>query len=260
MCASISNVTDRLNVTEIPNEGGKSDYNASLPGDLGYLYWKALPGVTSNLQAEFPIQLNITSPLSARVRLPIAEEIKRPLKDRWNSLGEWNNDDLLPATISQAFFIFSNGNSDPSRKFRAVELLWHVCVHTYESSFANGTASTNTTAHTVKINEMRPSQGSQYASFLMTNEHGNSTFNVTANYFAFHTLQANLIFQPSYSTYILTGGSSSGGGVAGMYGHNLGLNVFSSLQSGSPDEEIDEKSWKNIDKMTNTVADGMTAL
>ncbi|CAG9983269.1 unnamed protein product [Clonostachys byssicola] len=259
MCASISNVTDRLNVTEIPNEGDKPDYNASLPGDLGYLYWKALPGVTSNLQAEFPIQLNITSPLSARVRLPIAEEIKRPLKDRWNSLGQWNIDDLLPATISQAFFIFSNGNPDPSKKFRAVELLWHVCVHTYESSFANGTASTNTTAHTVKINEMRPSQGSQYASFLMANEHGNSTFNVTANYFVFHTLQANLIFQPSYSTYIMTGGSSSGGGVAGMYGHNLGLNVFSSLQSGSPDEEIDEKSWKNINKMTNTVADGMTA-
>lgn len=145
MCASITNVTDQLNMTTTWTQPSSDDpsvnitvYNVTLPKNLGYLRWK---------EVDDSIQLNMTTP--RKDPYGIVTDQDSPLENRWTSLGDWNNTDILSATVAQSFFIYSNTNPDRSQKVRAIEMLYHFCVYNYESELINGTSTTKTLSSTV---------------------------------------------------------------------------------------------------------------
>ncbi|VUC26724.1 unnamed protein product [Clonostachys rosea] len=250
MCASIRNVTDQLNLTTKWTQPSSDDpsvnmtvYNVTLPKNLGYLRWK---------DVDDSIQLNVTT--SRKDPYGIVTDQDSPLENRWTSLGDWNNTDILSATVAQSFFIYSNNNPDRAQKFRAIEMLYHFCVYNYESEFINGTSTTKTISSTVQIDQMNfpgYKYGQNYTSFRMKDVDGNAVFNVTVTY-AHSLLALSLGLSGSYTLGDFTGGS-------GVYGENLGRNFFNDMSRSSPDTEIDEKTWSNVQKLTNNIADGMTA-
>ncbi|CAH0028114.1 unnamed protein product [Clonostachys rhizophaga] len=250
MCASITNVTDQLNMTTTWAQPSSEDpsvnitaYNITLPKNLGYLRWK---------DVDDSIQLNMTTP--RKDPYGIVTDQDSPLENRWTSLGDWNNTDILSATVAQSFYIYSNTNPDRSQKFRAIEILYHFCVYNYESEFINGTSTTKTLSSTVQIDQMNfpgYKYGQNYTSFRMKDADGDAAFNVTVTY-AHSLLALGLGFSGAYTLGDFTGGN-------GIYGENMGRNFFNDMSKSSSDAEIDEKTWRNAQKLTNNVADGMTA-
>ncbi|KAH6666507.1 hypothetical protein F5X68DRAFT_217206 [Plectosphaerella plurivora] len=136
VCVSMENVTDQLVFSSGRNQQGDTNYTASL-----------LNGTASLSAPESMPLMQMVSPE------PPTEEYSFPLYRE--SVAFNNRPDLLNTTFSQFFFIYNNNKVESRRQsFRAVELLWHFCVNTYNVTVSGGQARTNIVETRTQVDEV----------------------------------------------------------------------------------------------------------
>ncbi|KAL8400731.1 hypothetical protein RB594_000946 [Gaeumannomyces avenae] len=162
VCSRTEDVTSRLSVSD-PVKASELDVNLNLPSAT-LVRNASLPNGVYLVGSADTYNLNMSTPASAR-----AGSSPQPLA---GSLSFTNQSDLAAAAISNFFVIYTNSTRQPSPKvtpsnnrdgddddddddddkrheepvsFRAVEVLLHFCVGTYEATAAGKTVRKSTT-------------------------------------------------------------------------------------------------------------------
>ncbi|KAG9254862.1 uncharacterized protein F5Z01DRAFT_654991 [Emericellopsis atlantica] len=272
LCVSMQNVTSALTYDEFEKQSGFTMVRASLLNDTVFMEDE----LTSNTMA-----LNATS-LQPRIRLadydrPVTSQMdfeeaqeamdkameKYVWPPEWTSVADWEeNPDVLDATIAQFFFIWSTAkglDKDMHTRYRAAEVLWHFCVHEYNTTARDGVAATESLGSVVKVDEVVKQRGDP-CYFMLTDAGGQDRFRITDSYTyseldrmfrrAFSGAWSFLDFDMDYSE------------ISAQIAESLFLNEYEYGTDGwsrQTLEEWDVIMWDNLGKITATVAQGFTA-
>lgn len=277
VCASLGNVTEHLTVTEEEpkRSGGERIFNATLPKNLGYLteQWaddkpRRHVNMTSPIvpqDYDFPdLQpwANLTRDEIANLTTEDLGDLPSTLAafpDERHTMYDWGNNDIILSTFSQFTFIYNIENTDPEDKdhrFRAVEVLWHFCVDSYNVTVSEGATKTEKVRSTVKIDEIGKMPESSINSFTLASDPDSGTketFNISASW-AYDRLDWD--FRET-----LSGAWSDKYGV-GQYtefNYQWGRSLYHGVNRNITAVETDERMWKNLQKLSGTMADSMTA-
>lgn len=180
----------------------------------------------------------------------------------WTSVADWDKTpDVLSATIAQFFFIWSTGkglDEDMHNRYRAAEVLWHFCVHEYNTTARDGVAATERLGSVTKVDEVIKQRGP--CSFVLADAGGQDKFRITDSYTyseldrmfrrAFSGAWSRLDFDMDYSE------------ITAQMANNLFFNEYEYASDGwfrQTVEEWDVIMWDNLGKMTATIAQSFTA-
>lgn len=264
ICTSLGNVTGHLKIEEIDAKSSMEDrrYNVSLPLNLGNLNEEWMGGVprrhvNMTSPAIPPAQYTETPVSSSEDSLEEFPLTRAPFPDKRNTLHDWGNDDILLSTFSQYTFIYNVDNTDPDDKdhrFRAVEVLWHFCVDTYNVTVTDGITSTEKVGNSVKIDEISVNSDglNSFTLAARVDDGSKETFNISASW--------------AYSRLDWDFRDVLGGAWSDMYGigqytefnYQLGRNLYRGVNDNMTVVEADERMWNNLQNLTGTIANGMT--
>ncbi|KAI6778012.1 uncharacterized protein J7T54_007409 [Emericellopsis cladophorae] len=178
----------------------------------------------------------------------VSDAIDKAMKEiTWprerNSVAGWKNPDLLPATISQFFFIWNNDE--------------HFCVYTYNTTARDGDATTAMLDSVTKIEEIIKEPGAN--TLVLTDKDGQAKFRISGK-FAYSSLDRT--FRRAFE-----GAWSSRWSMDRDYSEinsQMAMNLF---DRGTDDDEVysemtvvkrDDMLWANLGKMTGTIAQSVT--
>lgn len=267
ICATLSNITDQLRIEETTDEFRKDALNASLPLHNGTAYLlesfdksddntQPIMNMTSPEPLDYTAQLNVSTMTQEEVQSAFEEAYKWPPERE--SLAEWGNSDLLRAAFSQFYFIFANDNVAPDSgdRYRAVELLWHFCVHDYEVTVQDGESRTETVNAETKITKVeRSSADGGPNTFWMANAHGNETFPVMERW---EYTRLDPDFRRAFS-----GAHSTRWGTDADYtefNRQFGLSLYQGTSNNMSVQDVDDKMWDNLGRLSWNIARSMTTL
>ncbi|VUC23507.1 unnamed protein product [Clonostachys rosea] len=253
VCASIQNVTEHLTFDTRDNKVNDSYTetitNATLPDGRAYLSKVLESGVKA-------IGGNMSA---SEYKFPIEEFNDHPVADRWDTLATWDNQDILSTALSHFYVVYSNNNQnkDPKYRFRAAELVYHLCVKTYDVGFNNSEPTTKTVSTAVKVDEMLhpgPKFDQEESSLTMLSEEGNGPFNVSVgwtfeimrNYFK-HAFTGHWVWNINETEIMPTAPEL------------IFRNMFFRFNESTPDHEFDLRAIANLQGVTDTIGDAMTA-
>lgn len=269
-------MTEHLVITEETPDARASrgkTFNATLPRGLGYLTeeWaddrpRRQVNMTSPIvpqEADFP---DITIPMNVTDMEDLLDVpgIRSTFPDERDTLFDWGNPDIVLSTFSQFTFIYNVENTDPDDKdhrFRAVEVLWHFCVNEYNTSVSEGVTTTETVQTTVQIDTIHTIPQAPINSFTLSSAAGGegekgageTTFNVSSAW-AYDRLDWDFreVLSGAWSDMYAVGRYTE-------FNYQWGTNLFRGVDRNMTVGETDERMWKNLEALTGTIADGMTA-
>lgn len=242
LCASQSNVTEHLVISEMDDpDRDTPTLNASLPGGLAYL--------------EFPDEFRVMVNVSAPNTFKSAPFDNGSASSQLTTLANWTDPDVPAAAVSQLFLIYSNANPDPQFRFRAIELLWHFCVTTYDIEVKDGRTETKVRSSATKIAKVAngDDEESQQSYYTLESEEGHGSFKVT-NSSVLPMLQND--FGAGFSG---DWSSDSGGEKPFTFAYQFGYNLYSGIGPETPDDMLDKRTWDNLKTYTGIIADSVTA-
>jgi hypothetical protein len=172
--------------------------------------------------------------------------------------GAAEDEDTLRSAFFQLLFIYTNeaiDSGDKDHRFRAAEVLWHFCVHTYDVGVEDGVTRTSVAAAHVEIVDVENESNDVTNYFTLADAEGRDRFNVTQAW-AYERLDGDLrrAFAGAYSTNY--GPDDDYSEFNAEFGNNMGKGVDPSAMG---PQEIDAKVWANLQAMTGNVAQSMTA-
>lgn len=242
LCASQGNVTQHLVISEIDNPSGETPtINASLPEGLAYL----------EFPDEFRVMVNVSAPNTFKSG-PFDSGSASP---RITTLANWSDIDVPATAVSQLFLIYTNANPDPQFRFRAIELLWHFCVNTYDIEVKDGRTETKVRSSATKMAMVTngTTDESERSYYTLKSEEGNGSFKVTnSNILPMLQNDFGAGFSGDWS-------SDSGGEKSFTFAYQFGYNLYSGIGPATSDEELDTRTWSNLEVYTGIIAYSVTA-
>jgi hypothetical protein len=248
VCSSIANVTEHL---EWAQDGPDDAWMASLPNGFGYVVLNSIDREMMNISSpEAPMpEFSDLLPNMTREELSDLPPLVYPTRP---TLGNWDSPDLTRATFSQLFVVFNNYDNNTDHKFRAVEILFHFCVNTYNVTFQDGTPYTALVASHVEI-DAHASNTTQGGAYTMMDMHGEGAFKVedTTDYSILETILRQDFTGPWSSSFSVD--------VTSPFQRQIGKNLYDEVNRRTPLVEAEQRMWNNLLKMTGNIADSMTA-
>lgn len=242
LCASQGNVTEHLIISEIDDPNRDIQIiNASLPNGLAYL----------EFPDEFRVMVNISAPNTFNSSASDSGFISSGL----TTLTNWTDPDVPAAAVSQLFLIYSNANPDPQFRFRAIELLWHFCVNTYDIEVKDGRTETNVRSSATKMAMVNngSNEESEQSYYTLESKEGHGSFKVTnSNVLPMLQNDFGAGFSGDWS-------SDSGGEKPFTFAYQFGYNLYSGIGPATSDDELDKRTWSNLKTYTGIIADSVTA-
>jgi hypothetical protein len=264
LCYDMQNVTDSLNITFYDLMPADTEQNATLTlpvqGDF-YLTdrWSIVSVYPSyhifNMTSPWPNLGDSASFLDADLdSFPRFRE----------SIAHANDSDILRATASQWFAIYTPraDRDERNHHYRAVELLWHFCVKTYNVTVEGGKTKRDVVATSTKV---RDGQGYGFdlplnadelsQNFTLLSESDDSKFSVY-NTYAYKRLDRLLrsAFEGGYSTWWSDGAPFS------EFNRGIGKRLFAGVGANMTIEDSDERIWGNMEILAAAVSDAVTDL
>lgn len=226
ICVSIGNVTEYL--IELPKESRF----VTLPYGLG--------NATNTLNIVSPG--NTTSPPRDGVNLYASQP-----------LFKWDNMDIVNASIAQAFFLYTVPLNSSRSTYEAMEVIWHFCVNTYNTSVVNNIPKTQLVESEIKIT--MPG----FNDYTLIDKAGKQTFNVSMGGMNIASWQLPNTILGNWGL-----GQSSGIRKKGSteFTSQIGKNLFHGTRTGplKPPTETRIQLWNNLKTITGTMAQAMGEL
>ncbi|CAI6099212.1 unnamed protein product [Clonostachys chloroleuca] len=260
VCVSMANVTSRLSVKKVNSSNSETIFNVSLPNSIAYVKHstddnEAIREIVNMTSPGTNLEYNAQLANMSKSQLSLEDFPYAPFPDERISFANASNPDLLRATFSQFFFIYSNYDPDEKYRYRAVELLYHFCVNEYSVSVVDGTARTTVTNTTTRIRDIErfSPTGSNGNSFTLENKYSSQTFNITAVW-SYDRL-------PDYFRQAFSGGWSSSwqSGRASIFNRRFGMALYNEINTNTSSAEFDRKTWDNLEHFSTRIADAMTS-
>lgn len=263
LCYDMQNVTDKLTITTKDGAAVSVEQNATLTLPIqGDFYLADVWSITSGIQ-QYNI-LNLTSPWPNLGNSATFMETDLNSFPRFReSIAHANDSDVLRATTSQWFAIYNNANADKNdedHKYRAVELLWHFCVKTYNVSVEGGTPKTNVVATSTKVREGqgygfdRPlNEDTDLRNFTLVSENGQSKFSVFDT-FDYRRLDIHLrsAFEGGYSTMWTDEAPFN------EFSRGISQKMFDGINVNTTVADADKQVWDNLENLAAAVSDATT--
>lgn len=166
---------------------------------------------------------------------------------------DWKNPDIEPLTFLQVFFLYHNPASDPDdleHKYRAVEVLWHFCVRTYNVTVQDGITKTQTLSTTVKVHDSQ----AQPPKANLTDASGSEIFQLS---FTQRVNQLDNDLQDVFRGHSTT--DPYGSEHSTEFTAQCGRSLFSGLDVESTAAEVDDGTWDNLERLSGNIAQSMTS-
>lgn len=238
VCVSMSNITDKLTVVT----GYDKRLDASLPLDGQLSLWET---PTKDHPADI---VNMTS---VEVR---DEDGLAPFPPQRRTLADWDNPDVLNASFSQFFFIYTNQKFSPAAantdRYRAVELLWHFCVNTYNVTVTDGKEKTEIVETNTKVE--KPGDNTKPTEIILTNADGSEKYGVSSYLNLEDTLA--LGFKGQYSEVFGGPGNPFWSPLTAQIGKKL----FQGLNDSMTADDVDGRLWSNLETATTKIGQSIT--
>ncbi|KAG9253138.1 uncharacterized protein F5Z01DRAFT_675524 [Emericellopsis atlantica] len=269
LCVSMENVTSELKHKEMEGKNGDTTARLSLLNGTVFMDDKvnSVVGLPDTVNATSPEPLDsidmpdVSHMTEEEASDAMAEAMKNSIwPPERNSVAGWKNPDLLSATISQFFFIWTNDKvpyQGTSSRYRAAEVLWHICVYTYNTTARDGGATTDTLDSVTKIDSVIKKTGEN--AFNLTDKDGRDKFRVS-NKYAYDSLDSTFrrAFQGAWSS--LWGTDRDYSEISSQMARNLfdrGTDDYEAYTAMTAAER-DDMLWSNLGKMTGTIAQSVT--
>lgn len=248
VCATVSNITNMLEVREIQNNRDETLFRASLStggAELTENMWQTENG--------FPgYMMNFSSPVPGNAFVP-----------NRTSLAFRSGDDRVNATFSQFHLIYQNPNSstsDGAHRYRALEILWHFCVNSADVVISSGKDKTDWASTETRLVELTDSilsekTGAGLFQYILQNSDGSKWFNVTAN--SLYT-ELDDKFRDSFAGEYDTQNDSSSTGTEFI--KELGVKFFNRVNSNDSTAKIDDTILRNVKRVSDNIGISMTNL
>lgn len=264
LCYDMQNITDKLDVTSRDSATGV-EQNATIYLPLqGNFSLTDAWSITSYIQ-DYNI-FNFTSPRSSlNPSGGFIEPDYNSFPRFRESAAHANDSDVLRATASQWFAIYNNLNvdkDDDEHKYRAVELLWHFCVKSYNVSVEGGKPKTKVVATSTKVRngqgydfDLPLNEDDEKRNFTLLSESGKSKFKV------FNTEEYNRL-DDSFR-HALSGGYNTMWTDEAMFNEfsrGISQKLFAGINENTTVEDTDKEVWNNLEVLAATVSDAVTNL
>ncbi|KAI9148362.1 hypothetical protein HJFPF1_12193 [Paramyrothecium foliicola] len=247
VCMSISNVTEHVKITT-KNIGGSEYANISLAdGFVNVPLVLKEGGAVSMVSPD--LHLHKTGDDSTDF---LFDDF--PYKRR--TLASWNNTDLIQAALYQLFVIYTvDGGDVENSTVRAAEVLWHLCVNTYNVSVAEGAPETKVIASEVTVSNIVSKPDSHNSNhFMMADAEGKTKFKVTQ---ALAFASIDQAFRAAFSGTLSLGNVTLG---MNQFTYQLTKNLYTPYSADESEESGEEElAWGRLKHYATTVADAMTA-
>lgn len=242
VCGVMKNVTEHLEISDRDSNSTHKIYSADL--------WVG----NSRLK-------NVTRVLENRPKVvaytPRIKTITMDFPTRRESAGFMDQSNIINTTISQLHFIYNNNQTAPfSASFRAVELLWHFCVNTYNVSVTNGVPKTEIVAsHTQVSNIVDYYQSSGQARIELTTPGSDETF-VVDNSMEYQDLDSRLknTFGGGWDP---SEGMRSAYSISSSESRQIGRRIFPTRGNLTADE-TEQFMWDGIEGVGEAIAYSIT--